>query len=265
MRPQYETSHAVDASKTSKRPKKDLGGREIEKALPARPFSHNLSASLVMESVICMPRGAPGRHTYSIYHLAQSRRKGYRNSSGGISVDTRKFLLFILSHTRSSSLISPPLYSFSTFLQRLSKSCLSSTPSNTRNAYNVFINKPSIPNRKIPLEVADSQVNQSRLSAAGQLSVAMGNHKQGLDPLLSNDRAWSSKLQPRLHQIGSWHLCLLHAWLGRAGQFAGRKRPESPVCSSVMSGLQPSRADGQYRPNRSCRPGCAICIDSRFS
>jgi hypothetical protein len=182
MRPQYEISHAVDASKTSKRPKKDLGGREIEKALPARPFSHNLSASLVMESVICMPRGAPGRHTYSIYHLAQNRRKGYRNSSGGISVDTRKFLLFILSHTRSSSLISPPLYSFSTFLQRLSKSCLLSTPSNTRNAYNVFINKPSIPNRKIPLEVADSQVNQSRLSAAGQLSVAMGNHKQGFDP-----------------------------------------------------------------------------------
>ena len=49
MRPQYEISHAVDASKTLKRPKKDLGGPEIEKALPARPFFYNLSASLVLD------------------------------------------------------------------------------------------------------------------------------------------------------------------------------------------------------------------------
>jgi hypothetical protein len=80
MRPQYEISHAVDASKTSTRPKKDLGGREIEKALPARPFFYNLSASLVLDQyfVCCESREADTPIQYTILRKAEEKVIGIR-------------------------------------------------------------------------------------------------------------------------------------------------------------------------------------------
>jgi hypothetical protein len=160
-------------------------GERLRKLYLRDHFPTTFLPALSWISNLYVERAVRQTHLFNIPSCAKlrSREIDYRNSSGGRSVDTRKFRLFILLQ-RSWSLrsYSPPLLLVLDPPSKI-KQILSLVDSfeHTKRV-EPFDQQSNNTTSRIPLEVADSQVNQSRLSAAGQLSVAMGNHKQGFDP-----------------------------------------------------------------------------------